>query len=168
MGRDSTYACVPSSRSRWNSRIALSPAISMTPTAMANIIVGVFTLFMSPMLIKLTRVSSRYLFTFLLPIIFISVFVSREYMVDVIAVIIICILGILMNKHGYSVPAFILGFLLGEQFEYYLTHAIAMFGPIFFTSPLSILLILIIVLTLFYDPLKQTFSQLYCKMRKAA
>jgi len=67
-------------------------------------------------------------------------------MIDVYVLAIISLLGVFMGKWGYSAPALILGFVLGDQFEYYFMNSITMYGPFFFLSPISLAIIFLMIL----------------------
>jgi putative tricarboxylic transport membrane protein len=135
--------------------------------AAANLIAGATCFFATPLLIKVTRISPVYLFATLIPIIGISVFVVREYMIDMAVVFLVTILGISMNKFGFSPPSLLLGFILGDQFEYYLTRSLSMFGPtVFFTSPICLVLIALIVFILAYSPVKQAITNMRKRRNK--
>ena len=123
--------------------------------AIANLIAGVICVFGSTLLIKVTRVSFAYIFAFVIPIIVLSVYVARQYMIDVYVLAIISLLGVFTDKWGYSAPALILGFVLGDQFEYYLMNSIAMFGPFFFLSPICLAIIFVAIVMIGYEPVKK-------------
>jgi putative tricarboxylic transport membrane protein len=122
--------------------------------AIANVIAGVICVFGSTFLIKVTRVSFAYIFAFVIPIIVLSVYVARQYMIDVYVLAVISLLGVFMDKWGYSAPALILGFVLGDQFEYYLVNSVTMYGPLFFLSPICLAIIFLVILMMGYGPVK--------------
>jgi putative tricarboxylic transport membrane protein len=123
--------------------------------AIANLIAGLMCIFGSTFLIKVTRVSFAYIFAFVIPLIVLSVYVARQYMIDVYVLAIISLLGVFMDRWGYSAPALILGFVLGDQFEYYLVNSVTMYGPLFFLSPICLGLIFLGILMMGYEPVKK-------------
>jgi putative tricarboxylic transport membrane protein len=127
--------------------------------AVATLIAGIICFFASPLLIKVTRVSPVYLFAFIIPILCVGSVVSRGYMTDLFLLTILSLLGIFISKMGYSAPALILGFVLGRFLERLLWLSIDVNGPLFFTSPISIILVCLIVATLAYDPLLKLFKR---------
>jgi TctA family transporter len=128
--------------------------------AIANLIAGLICIFGSTFLIKVTRVSFVYIFAFVIPIIVLSVYVARQYMIDVYVLAIISLLGVFMDKWGYSAPALILGFVLGDQFEYYFINSITMYGPFFFLSPISLAIIFLVILMIGYEPVKMIMARM--------
>jgi len=127
--------------------------------AIANLIAGLICIFGSTFLIKVTRVSFVYIFAFVIPIIVLSVYVARQYMIDVYVLAIISLLGVFMDKWGYSAPALILGFVLGDQFEYYLNNSVTMYGPLFFLSPICLVIIFLTILMMGYGPVKKMIME---------
>jgi putative tricarboxylic transport membrane protein len=135
--------------------------------AIANVIAGLICIFGSTFLIKVTRVPFAYIFAFVIPIVVLSVFVARGYMIDVFVLAIISLLGVFMGKWGYSAPALILGFVLGDQFEYYLVNSLTMYGPLFFLTPICLGLISLVILMIGYEPVKKMIMA-RMKSRKGA
>ena len=127
--------------------------------ALANLIGGIICIFGSTLLIKVTRVPFAFIFACVIPIIVIAAFLARSYMIDVFVLVILSLFGIFMDKLGYSAPALILGFVLGGEFEYYLTHSITLYGLLFFLSPLSLLLLGLIIFTIAYSPVKRMIKR---------
>jgi putative tricarboxylic transport membrane protein len=133
--------------------------------AIANLIAGAICIFGSTFLIKVTRISFAYIFAFVIPIVVLSVYVARGYMIDVYVLAIISFLGVFMDKWGYSAPALILGFVLGDQFEYYLINSVTMYGYLFFLSPICLVLIFLGSLMMGYEPLKGLIVRVRTKRR---
>jgi putative tricarboxylic transport membrane protein len=127
--------------------------------AAATLISGIICFFASPFLIKVTRISPAYLFAIIIPILCVGAFISRGYMTDLFFLAIISLLGIFVSKLGYSAPALVLGFILGSLLERYLWLSIDGYGLLFFTSPLSIILVILIIGILAYEPLSKLFKR---------
>ena len=68
-----------------------------------------------------------------------------------VVAIVFGILGFLMKKFGYSRESFLLGLVLGELFEFYLTRSLKIFGPTFFMTPTS-LGVLVCIIAVFVWP----------------
>jgi putative tricarboxylic transport membrane protein len=128
--------------------------------ALANVIGGAVCFLGAPLLLKVTRISPHYLFAYLIPIVLLSTYVTREYTLDLIMIGIMALLGLFMVRFGFSAPAMILGFILGRGFEKYLIMSLDVYGPIFFTSPISIILLVLIFMTLFFGPLQKLAGRL--------
>jgi TctA family transporter len=129
--------------------------------AAANIMGAALFFFGAPLLTKVTRVSPRYIFGYLIPLIVISTFVTREYMVDMIAFAIISLIGLFMTRFGFSAPALLLGFVLGKMFERYLTLALDLHGFKFFiASPATIVLTVLCLVTIFFEQIQMFLGKI--------
>lgn len=126
---------------------------------LANLIGGIICLSVAPQLIKIARVHVDFLFTMVLALILAGAFVSEGYMLDIPVVIIFGLLGLFMKRLGYSRPAFILAFVLGTLFEYYLQLSVDIYGPLFFVTPISLAMVLIIVGLFAFPYLRAKFSR---------
>lgn len=117
--------------------------------AVANVVGGIVCFGGIPFLTKITRIPTIYLFITILPIIYIAIYSLSYDMLDIIMLLVIGVISILLGKCGFPLPPIILGFILGGLFELYLWHSIDLHGFLFFTSPisLSLLSILVIILT---------------------
>jgi putative tricarboxylic transport membrane protein len=123
----------------------------------------------APYLLMTCRVPSIYLFSFLVPLTFISVYANNPVINDVFMLILITIIAYFLDKYGYFLPALVLGFILGKMFEYYLWQSLDLVGPtFFFSSPLAVILLISIPLIVFYDNVKDFIAYLRKpKMEKA-
>lgn len=119
-----------------------------------NAIASAICIALAPYLAKIAVVPSRYLFPFVLVLALVGVYVSRESMTDLVVTLIFTAVGLGMNKFGLNRPVLILGYILGELFEYYLFIALAVAGPLFFLRPISVALILIIIGLFLFQPIK--------------
>lgn len=131
--------------------------------AISNVFAVIILLLNLPFWLKVTRLSPVYLFTWLIPILFIGVFVYKNAFIDLIFVFIIAVIAICLWLFNFSMPALALGFVLGGKFEHYLWRSIDLWGPLFFKSPLSIGMLLIVVIAL----TKDIWTPLYKKLRPA-
>ncbi len=113
--------------------------------AVANLMAGVMVFFGAPQIIKITRVSYVYLFVIIVPIIFLGAFVWQGALLDVFVLLILGVVGVCIKRFGFSQPALLLGFVLGSLFEYYLWHSLDAYGKLFFLTPISMVLICIII-----------------------
>jgi putative tricarboxylic transport membrane protein len=128
--------------------------------AFSNIIGGIFCFVVTKYVEKVSSLSPVYLFAIIMPLLCIGCYASNASLVDLIAMLAFGVLGVCMTKYGYSMPALILGFVLGSLTEYYFWHSIDIFGPLFFTSPISMVLIALILLLLGQDFYKLVFQRL--------
>lgn len=133
--------------------------------AVANVLAGIFCIFGTTILIKVTRIPFYYIYATVIPIVVISVYVNRQYMMDIYIVLLVALLGVFMGRYGYSAPALLLGFVLGEQFEYYLHNSLAMFGPFFFLQPISLIILILTIVMMVFGPV---MNLIRCKLGRSA
>jgi putative tricarboxylic transport membrane protein len=135
--------------------------------ALSNAMAGITCFFGAPYLVKLTRTPPAFLFALLVPIICIAVYVRAEVMFDLLVLIIVTIMGILMKKFGYPIPALVLGFIMGGMFESHLWHSLDMHGPLFFWSPIPLVLIFLTLVMLFHESIGSLLGRLKKSIRGA-
>ena len=138
---------------------ALSFALLQT-VALSNVIAGIVCFIFAPYLVKLTKVSSMYLFCFITPLVLISVYSRNLVATDMLLLLVTCGIGICMDEYGYSKASLVLGFILGKLFESYMWLSINLLGPLFlFSSPISCILVLVVLGLLGQDVLKMVFER---------
>jgi TctA family transporter len=134
--------------------MALSFSMLQT-VALTSIFSSIILYFCTPYLLKLARVSGAYQFGFLVPLVFISVYVGDSAIMDIFILLLVAIIGYFLKRHGYFLSALIMGFILGKLFEYYLWQSLDLVGPTFlFSSPISVLLLISMPLVLYYEDIK--------------
>jgi putative tricarboxylic transport membrane protein len=123
--------------------------------ALGVTIAAVICFFGAPLMVKITRVSPHMLFGVLMPIIVLGAYVSREFAVDIIFIGITSLLGLCLKRFGFSAPAIVLGFVLGNLFERTLLRSIDLHGVrLFWSSPTAMVLIVIILIAIFWGPIQ--------------
>jgi putative tricarboxylic transport membrane protein len=128
--------------------------------ALSNIMAGTVCFIFAPYLVRLTKVSSLYLFCFITPLVLISVYARNLVATDMLLLLATCGIGVCLDKYGYIKPALVLGFILGRLFESYLFLSMNLFGPLFiFSSPISCILVLCVIGLLAQDPLKMLWAR---------
>jgi TctA family transporter len=127
--------------------------------AVANGIAGIICLLIAPQLMKISFIRIDYLFVVISAVVFIGAFVSKLSLLDLVVATVFGVLGYLMKRFGYSREAFLLGLILGELFEFYLTRSLKIFGPTFFMTPTSLVILLFIIVVFAYPWLKGVFSR---------
>jgi putative tricarboxylic transport membrane protein len=132
-------------------------SFSMLQTvALTSIISSIILYTCTPYLVKLARAPVAYQFGFLVPLVYISVYVGDSAIIDIFILLLIAIIGYFLKKHGYFLSALIMGFILGKMFEYYLWQSLDLVGPLFFiSSPICILLLISMSLVLYYEEIKE-------------
>ena len=112
---------------------------------LANFIAGLISLGCAPYLGRVSIIHIDFLFPFVLVLIVVGVFVTASSIYNVVTVVVFGLLGYCMKKFGYPRPALILGFILGELFEFYFLRSWKLFGPTFFVTPICLIMLAIIV-----------------------
>jgi putative tricarboxylic transport membrane protein len=115
----------------------------------ASLLASLMGLGMAPGLARLARVPSRTLIPFVLTLGFLGVYAATEEISQTIAVFAFGIVGWAMVRFGYSVPAAMIGFLLGKVVEDNLYLVRNLQGWASLERPLTALMVLIILLSLF-------------------
>jgi TctA family transporter len=85
--------------------------------ALANVIGAGLCILLSSQIAKVTKIRFAILAPLLFMMIAFAAFQSRQSMGDLIALIVIGLLGILLRRFDYSRPAFLIGFVLSSQAE---------------------------------------------------
>jgi TctA family transporter len=135
-------------------------SFTMLQTVAVTAIFSSIILYLSaPYLVRLVKFPVVYQFGFLVPLVFISVFVSEGVIADLFILIITSIIAYFLKKHGYFLSALIMGFILGKLFEYYLWQSLDLVGWTFFvSSPICILLLIAMPLILYYEDISEWIS----------
>lgn len=115
--------------------------------AVANLLAALFCF---PFLSRLARIAfldTKFHFAILACFVMAATFANSMILTDVLAVVPLGLLGLALKRFGYSLPCFILGFVLGGLFEKYFWLAIKLQGATFFiSSPYAIALTVLIIL----------------------
>lgn len=117
--------------------------------AIASLLASLIGLGVTPALVRLARIPSRTLVPFIIALGFLGVYAASDELSQTIAVVGFGIVGWAMIRFGYSVPATMIGFLLGTIVEdnLYLTSNLQGWGAL--KRPLTAILVLITLLLLF-------------------
>ena len=91
--------------------------------ALANILGAGLCIFLSGGIARLTTIRFGQLAPFLFMLIAFAAFQTKQTLWDVVALVVIGLLGIMMRRFGWSRPAFLIGFVLAEQAEVYTYQA---------------------------------------------
>ena len=131
--------------------------------AVANAIAGIICLLVAPQLMKVSFIHIDYLFVVVPVVVFIGAFVSKLSLLDLIVTLVFGLLGFVMKKYGYSRAGLVLGLVLGELFEFYLTRALKIFGPTFFISPTCLVMLVFIIVVFAFPWLKDIVGRRFLK-----
>lgn len=131
--------------------------------AFANLMAGIVCLVFAPFATKITTVHPDYLFPIILVFALTGAYAAGEQILNLAVVIGFAVVGLFMNRFGYSKPAFLLGFVLGMLFEHYFWHALHLQGPLFFTRPISFVLLFVVVALFTFPLIKAPLLRLFSK-----
>ncbi len=121
----------------------------------ANIIATTTCFFLAPQLAKIAFVPGAILVPLVLVMVFVGSFSSGEFYENIIVTLVFGVLGLAMKRFGYSRPSLLLGYVLGFLFESYFFHALRIYGPLFFTTPISLSIIILTVAVFSYNPMRK-------------
>ncbi len=113
--------------------------------AFSSILASVLGLGLAPLLAQITVIPGRVLVPFVLVLASIGAYASTTELLQVVVMMIMGAVGLAMRRHNYSLPAVIVGLVLGATAENNLILTMKIFQWRFFERPLSDLLILGII-----------------------
>jgi putative tricarboxylic transport membrane protein len=125
----------------------------------ANALAGIICLLVAPQLTRVSFIRIDYLFVVITAVVFIGAFIGKLSLLNLLVAILFGVLGYIMKRFGYSRESLILGLVLGELFEFYLIRALKIFGPTFFMTPTSLVILIFIIAVFVYPWLKNTFNR---------
>jgi putative tricarboxylic transport membrane protein len=110
---------------------------------------------LAPLLGRLAQVPGRMLVPFVIALGFLGVFAAADDMAQVTVMVGFGVVGYLMTRFGYSLPAAMIGFILGKVVEnnLYLVSQLQGWGAL--KRPITDLMVLITLLSLFGPLLKR-------------
>lgn len=120
----------------------------------ANLLATIICFPLATKLAKVAYIPTRLLSPIIIVIALVGAYAVRENFIDITLALIFTLPGLAMRRWHYNRPALLLGYVLGVLFERYFFLALAIDGPLFFVRPISLVLIVIIVATVTYGPLK--------------
>lgn len=109
-----------------------------------------------------TKVSTNYLIPLIVALAIIGTLTIRNNFLDVFTVILFGIIGFYMRKYDFSIVALVLGVILGPIAEENLIRSLQLSRgsiDIFFATPLRLLLVLLIVLSLMSPVIKRLWTR---------
>jgi TctA family transporter len=134
--------------------------------ALANIVGGVICLLATNQLVKVAYLPFDFLFPGILIVMLGGIYIATLSPGNFITMLAFGVLGLLMRRYGYSRPALLLGFVLGSLFENYSLLSFKIYGPLFFTRPIPIAMIAVIIILLIYPVLRKRLPGLVRRFLK--
>ncbi len=125
----------------------------------SNILGAIILLLASGQLAKIAFVPGHILGPLILILVAIGAYSVEGNVLDVFTALILGGIGYWMRSLGYSNPAFFLGFILGLLAERYFHISLESYGWLFFTQPISLILIFIAVLTFSFKKIAALFKK---------
>ncbi len=124
-----------------------------------NLIAGLTAFIGARWLIKIAYTPIVFIFPVIIVLVFVGAYAERITMVGVLVMLVFSVLGLIMTRLDYSKPSFVLGFVLAGLFEENLFLAIKTAGPFFFTTKISIIVIILIITMFSLPAIKKMFAQ---------
>ena len=110
--------------------------------ALGNLAVTIIGMFLTGQLAKLTLIPYPLIGAIIIPISFLSAFLSMTNLLAVYIIVAAAILGLLMKQHKWPRPPLLLGFILGRIIEFNFQSAVSIYGIWgLLTRPLTIVLL---------------------------
>ena len=129
------------------------------------LLVNIFMLIQGSALVRAFANVSKLPMTILIPCIMIfcvvGVFTSRQYLFDVFMIILFSVMGYFLRRCGFPLQPMTIGLVLGNLCESNLRRALVINDgsiSVFFTRPISLLLLVACVVCLFYPRLKKMWQ----------
>ena len=114
--------------------------------ALANLLAGLFCLPFLSRLAKVAFLDTKYHFAVLACFVTAATFANSLILMDVLFLVPLGLLGLGLKRFGYSLPCFILGFVLGGLFEHYLWLSLKIDGLGFvFSSTYTVIIVFFIL-----------------------
>ena len=127
--------------------------------ALANILMGIIGLLIARYVVKVTQVPTSVLCPIIVVLAVVGSYALSSTMYNVYVMIVFGLLGYFMRKADYPASATVLGLILGSMAETGLRQSVAMSrGNVlayFFSRPLSIALMVLILVCGFYPTFKE-------------
>ncbi len=116
--------------------------------ALANILGAALCLLLANPVAKLTTIRYELLAPFMLMLIFFAAYQATRDWQDLIALLILGVLGIYMKRFAWSRPALLIGYFLAPRLEPKIYQAAQVYGWTFFERPIVIVLTVLTVLSI--------------------
>lgn len=118
--------------------------------ALANVVGAGLCLLVAPGIAKLTTIDFKVFAPFMIVVISFGALQATRSMGDMVALLLIGVVGIFLKRFGWSRPAFLIGFVLAPQVETYLYQAVQFNGWGFLTKPMVLGIMVLTVLSVWF------------------
>jgi TctA family transporter len=123
--------------------------------ALANVVSVVMMLALLRPVAWLTRLRGSVFAPLMLVLVVLGVYSAHGDLADLVTMFAVGLLGLAMQHYGYSRPAFILGFVLGDLVETYLHISLQAYGIGFVMRPACLAIVVVVVVGAVWRPLVQ-------------
>ncbi|CAH0343172.1 tripartite tricarboxylate transporter permease [Rhizobium sp. CECT 9324] len=118
--------------------------------ALANVVGAGLCLLLSPSIAKLTTIKYTLFAPFMIIVISFGAFQASRSFSDMVALLIVGVIGIFLRRFGWPRPAFLIGFVLAGQVETYLYQAVQFDGWGFLMKPMVIAIAVLTLLSVWF------------------
>ncbi|GGA38567.1 tripartite tricarboxylate transporter permease [Pelagibacterium lentulum] len=123
--------------------------------AIANVMGTVLCIFAAPGIARLTTIRYALIAPFMIMVISFAAFQATRSLYDLIALLVIGVIGVLLKRFGWPRPAFLIGFVLATQAERYLYQAFQFYDWAFLTRPMVLAIMAITVVSVWLGARKK-------------
>ena len=116
--------------------------------AAANIVGAGICFFLAPQIARITTIKYTLVAPFMIGIIFFAAFQATRNWGDLIALLLLSVLGIYMKRFGWSRPALLIGFVLSERVESSVYQTVTLYGITFLERPIVQALVALTVISI--------------------
>lgn len=135
--------------------------------ALANVIGTMACLALSRQVSKLALIPAKILTPFLLVIMTVAAFQSTRNWGDLIAFLVIGVIGWFMKQVGFPRPPLLIGFVLAISAERYLHRSMSLYGTEWFGRPIVVIVFVAIMLILFGASIRDFRKRVSRRSKKA-
>lgn len=104
--------------------------------ALANVVGALLCVFMGRQVARLTEIPFTYVGPFIICALFFAAYQATRSEGDLVALVLLTILGVYLRRFGWPRPAFLIGFILAKGTEVYLYQAVQFYGFDWVTRPI--------------------------------
>lgn len=116
--------------------------------AVANIVGAGICFFLAPQIARITTIKYTLIAPFMIGLIFFAAFQATRNWGDLIALLLLSVLGIYMKRFGWSRPALLIGFVLSTRVEASVYQTVTLYGITFIERPIVQVLIALSLLSI--------------------
>ncbi|BCJ90543.1 membrane protein [Terrihabitans soli] len=117
--------------------------------AIANVLATVISMALARPISSLTRIRFTLIAPFIIVTVFMSAYQAKEDWGDMVAVLLVGVVGMYMRRFGWSRAALLIGLVLSQRLESSLYRAVQIYGWDIFLRPISLIILAIAAFSLF-------------------